>query len=219
MDKNWLIRTSAKQILGPVSLKKIKELISKGSLKEDDEISCGNGYWFFIRESELVSKYVDNEISQGFNPVSEAETVLCNNLDDSANSEETQLPQEQDLEYPDEVVNDEKEQILASLKVDEEQEVVQEDEDITTVQKIPTPPNTPNKKIKPVNIPKQKVKKGLLNQNVLLFLAGLLFVLALFGFYYRKRLIKQFIEASVEVVIPSGYAQVIPESVKKKLII
>ena len=54
MGKNWLIRTKSNHILGPVSKDKVVELYQNGSIKPDDEICSGNGYWFFIRESELV---------------------------------------------------------------------------------------------------------------------------------------------------------------------
>ena len=73
-DKNWLIRTKNNHILGPVSKAKIQELISAKSIKGDDEICSGNGYWFYVRENELVEKYIHNDNKQGFNPVQEAGT-------------------------------------------------------------------------------------------------------------------------------------------------
>ncbi|MCT4641683.1 MAG: hypothetical protein N4A33_05245 [Bacteriovoracaceae bacterium] len=79
MKKNWLIRTRNNHLLGPISLNKVKELIENKSLKGDDEICSGNGYWFFIREKDLIQKYIYEEVPQGFNPVSEASTVLVSN--------------------------------------------------------------------------------------------------------------------------------------------
>lgn len=76
MDKNWLIRTTSKQILGPISKQKILELIEKGSISGDDEICSGNGYWFKIREEELVKLYVFGNKKQPFNPISEAESLF-----------------------------------------------------------------------------------------------------------------------------------------------
>lgn len=76
-DRNWLIRTRAMQILGPVSIGKVLELIEKGSLRDEDEVSSGNGYWFCLREKELVERYLEQKNTQGFNPISEAKTVLA----------------------------------------------------------------------------------------------------------------------------------------------
>jgi len=70
MDKNWLIRTKSNHILGPVSKEKVLELYHNGSIKPDDEVCTGNGYWFFIREEELVEKYLLGSEIQGFNPIS-----------------------------------------------------------------------------------------------------------------------------------------------------
>jgi hypothetical protein len=76
MDKNWLIRTKSNHILGPISKEKVLELYHNGSIKPDDEVCSGNGYWFFIREDDLVAKYLLGKSVQGFNPISEAKDVL-----------------------------------------------------------------------------------------------------------------------------------------------
>jgi hypothetical protein len=76
MGKNWLIRTKSNHILGPVSKEKVLELYNNGSIKPDDEICSGNGYWFFIRETDLVDRFLLGSDSQGFNPISEAKDVL-----------------------------------------------------------------------------------------------------------------------------------------------
>ena len=80
MEKNWLIRTRAKQILGPVGKQKVLDFVNKGSLTDEDEISSGNGYWFSIKEKDLLEKYVFGDIVQGFNPITEAPNVLTSNL-------------------------------------------------------------------------------------------------------------------------------------------
>lgn len=76
MDKNWLIRTKSNHILGPVSKEKVVELYHNGSIKPDDEICSGNGYWFFIREDDMVSRFLLGSEVQTFNPISEAKDVL-----------------------------------------------------------------------------------------------------------------------------------------------
>lgn len=76
MGKNWLIRTKSNHILGPISKEKVLELYQNGSIKPDDEVCSGNGYWFFIREADLVQKFLIGNEAQGFNPMSEAKDVL-----------------------------------------------------------------------------------------------------------------------------------------------
>ena len=102
MEKNWLIRTKNNHILGPVSKSKIKELIANGSLKGDDEICSGNGHWLFVREKELLDKYVHGDFLQDFNPVSEAATVVANKTNESILDNENHFPKDEDLAYPDE---------------------------------------------------------------------------------------------------------------------
>ena len=76
MDKNWLIRTKSNHILGPISKEKVLELYNNGSIKPDDEVVSGNGFWFFVREEDMVKKYLIGNAVQGFNPISEAKDVL-----------------------------------------------------------------------------------------------------------------------------------------------
>ena len=126
MIKNWLIRTKNNHILGPISKAKMVELYNNGSVKPDDEICSGNGYWFFIRESELVNRYLLGDDIQSFNPLTEANDVLTatgeaitqveegqtasttiinlnefNESGDESSEDETLLPADNDLEYPD----------------------------------------------------------------------------------------------------------------------
>lgn len=76
MSKNWLIRTKENQILGPVSKEKIKEFLSKGALKENDEICRGNGFWFWIKEKDLINKYIMGDETPSFNPVTDTKNIL-----------------------------------------------------------------------------------------------------------------------------------------------
>lgn len=76
MEKNWLIRTKSNHILGPVSKEKVLELYQNGSIKPDDELCSGNGYWFFVREEDLIGRYLLGSKVQSFNPISEAKDVL-----------------------------------------------------------------------------------------------------------------------------------------------
>jgi len=121
MSKNWLIRSKSKQILGPVPLAKIKELISLNKLKDEDEICSGNGYWFFIKEKDLLDRFVMSGETQCFNPVSEAASVLVQGNDKQTavftlanlrghiketghqeiSKDQVHLPRSEDLEFPD----------------------------------------------------------------------------------------------------------------------
>ena len=67
--RRWLIRTTNNIILGPISEKKLKLLIKKGSLESNDEICSGNGYWISLKEKDLVNKYLYRGVMQGFNPI------------------------------------------------------------------------------------------------------------------------------------------------------
>jgi hypothetical protein len=88
MDKNWLIRTKSNHILGPVSKEKVLELYQNGSIKSDDEICSGNGYWFYIREDDLVTRFLLGAEVQTFNPISEAKDILTSRSDKAHPPEE-----------------------------------------------------------------------------------------------------------------------------------
>lgn len=76
MNKNWLIRTRQNQVLGPVSREKIIELVEKGTIDPNDEICSGNGYWFYVKEKELLDLFLYQNQSQDYNPVSEVVSIL-----------------------------------------------------------------------------------------------------------------------------------------------
>lgn len=117
-NKNWLIRTKNKQILGPATKQKVIELIEKGSITGHDEISCGNGYWFWVKEKDLLERYLYGDFPQTFNPISEANDVLTAKTSpdgitasfiESPQKAKSKvedhlgnyLPSDNDLEYPD----------------------------------------------------------------------------------------------------------------------
>lgn len=77
-ENNWLIRTKQNKILGPVTKEKVIELLNSGSLTDEDEVCSGNGYWFWVKEKDLVQKYLHDNQKQTFNPVAEAFTSLAN---------------------------------------------------------------------------------------------------------------------------------------------
>ncbi len=118
MERNWLIRTSQNQILGPVAKQKLLEFIQKGALGMMDEVASGNGYWFALKEKDLVEKYLYGDVPQSYNPISESKSVLAkrDNPDkttsiNTAPANKTQIlkstpgagvtPAAEDLEFPD----------------------------------------------------------------------------------------------------------------------
>jgi len=250
MEKNWLIRTKNNHILGPVSKGKVKELLENGSIKADDELCSADGYWFFVKETDLVNKYVKGDFIQEFNPVSEADSVLapsanCTPKDTNLDSNGVAIPDDGDLEYPDMdalATGIELPEELDPEELDPEELILDEHDFISDNSNIKnsnvvdlTSGNT-KKKVDTVDIPlpnKRKtssgnktnannsvrVSKSFLSEKVLYIIAIILFVMALSGFYYRKRIIKQFIEA-INYIISPVYAQVDPViSLKKKQII
>ena len=166
MERNWLIRTFNKQILGPVSKQKLLEFIQKGSVGITDEVASGNGYWFSLKERDLFEKYLAGDIPQSFNPVSESKSVLRykkdqdkttslnssppnNRITDKAPTERVILPVAEDLEYPDMT------QVTTSIA---------ESGDITTIASMPTIPEI----IKPKkeNIKVETLKAGQVEEQL-----------------------------------------------------
>ena len=95
--KNWLIRTSTDQLLGPATKEKIIELLDRGMLIDDDEISSGNGYWFWIKEKELLNRYIYGNEVQPFNPVDRLSEPK-----QSVDFVTDRLPSNENLKYPQE---------------------------------------------------------------------------------------------------------------------
>jgi hypothetical protein len=154
MERNWLIRTYNKQILGPVSKQKLLEFIQKGSIGITDEVTSGNGYWFSLKEKDLIDKYLNGDIPQSFNPVSESKSVLVfkknlekttslnssppnNRITDRPPLERAVLPPVEDLEYPD----------MGAVA-----ETRTESPDITIIARMPTAPEIVKPKIKAAKI-------------------------------------------------------------------
>lgn len=118
-ERSWLIRTTQNQILGPVAKAKVLEFLQKGALGLSDEVCSGNGFWFSLKEKDLVDKFLYGDIPQGYNPISESKSVLSkrDNPDkttslNTAPANKTQvlksahegpgiIPKSEDLEYPD----------------------------------------------------------------------------------------------------------------------
>jgi hypothetical protein len=214
MEKNWLIRTKSNHILGPVSKDKVKDLVQSGSLKSEDEICMGNGYWFFIREKDLLDKYLWGDELQSFNPVSEVESKLTLPLPNK--EENLAIPSEADLEYPtievEEKNNDQNEE---NKEIDSEDNIsyiadhFKKSENTNQTQGSSLENKVPQ-------VPVQVERKSFLNSNVLTILGFLLLFLAIMGFYFRKRVLKQFLEVSSISFISTVHAQTHPDHLAQK---
>lgn len=171
--KNWLIRTSNKYIFGPLSKSKVIELYENGSIQEDDEICSGNGFWFYIKEKEMVQKYLTGKEQQDFNPVSEAlDVISVSQLELStpeSKVEETEIIDLNEVTFHEEA-EEQVEEELKEEEIDLDQEVVIKKKDSSL-----------------------KTKKSFLTGTVLNIFIFLLIIFALYIVYFRKRILKNII--------------------------
>jgi outer membrane biosynthesis protein TonB len=219
MDKNWLIRTKSNHILGPVSKEKVLELFNNGSIKNDDEVCSGNGYWFFIREEDMVARFLLGDEQQGFNPISEAKDVLT-------------APSSEKLEGS-EVVNEDI-TLVGGLNLSMLNEV--EPAPVEEAPVVPDAPEMPEpqpevvvpKATEPVPSPVKKksnvvnktkpAAKPLKKQNWLQFVGILGFIILFILVYFRKTIIQHLFQGELTTtfkIIDSAHAQdILPD--KKK---
>jgi len=208
MDKNWLIRTKSNHILGPISKEKVLELYNNGSIKPDDEVCSGNGYWFFIREDDMVDRFLVGNEPQGFNPISEAKDVLTTPLQPSSRMSGQQQ------------VKDDITMVgglnLAMLKQSAATPIT------------PDMPETPTLDVKKKNnsIAKPKVSANhppllLKKQNYLKYLGILGFILLFMLVYFRKSIIRTLFQGEITSIsfdlIGSAHAQEAFSKKKKRL--
>ncbi|WP_408099051.1 hypothetical protein ACJVC5_09055 [Peredibacter sp. HCB2-198] len=201
MDKNWLIRTKSNHILGPISKEKVLELYKNGSIKPDDEVCSGNGFWFFIREDDMVAKYLYGAETQPFNPISEAKDVITHGqapgpeTDDITlvggislsmlNKDEAAVPPVPDLPPP-----------AHKSQFSTVKETGSQD-----------PKKKNNAKVKTKGAPVRPLKK----QGYLKYLGIIGFVVLFLLIYFRKTIIRSLFEGemtySVPTLIQSAHAQ------------
>ena len=201
MSKNWLIRTKSNHILGPVSKEKVQELYQNGSIKADDEICSGNGYWFFIRETDLVEKYLKGHAIQSFNPISEAKDILTS---------ATPQIEEEEVERDDIT-------LVGGINLKEVQEAAK------PAAKVEVPLEVPQKKkLKSESQVKQSDshKKKPAPQSWIKYMMIAIFVLLFSIIYFRKSILRSFFsQASVtHLILSSAHAQDESPEKKKRLL-
>lgn len=216
MGKNWLIRTKSNHILGPISKEKVLELLHNSSIKPDDEVCSGNGYWFYIRETELVDKYLLGTTAQGFNPMSEAKDVLTapsSSFEKDPTRDDITLVSAIDLKKvkdsntppPQPIKSVPKTESAPALKV-----ALESDTEDSQKKKVKSEPQAKSSSLK------KPVK-----QNYLRYLGYLIFLILLLMIYFRKSILKSFFqsEASLQpssLFIATANAQDDESSGKKK---
>lgn len=221
MIKNWLIRTKSNHILGPVSKEKIIELYQNGSIRPEDEVCSGNGYWFFMREKELVESYILGDKKQSFNPISEARDVL------TAERQNTDSVMEAQTEHT--LIGKIDLSSLQATPVIEEKKKVSEKNTEEIVKPIrpktsapPSPPPSAPGKMKKKQVVqgpiknKVAVKERKLSDKFLMVSTVIVLLLIAGVLYFRKRLSNQFLESAIHHLIPIAHAQESSELSKKK---
>lgn len=195
MAKNWLIRTKSNHILGPVSKEKVVELYSNGSIKPDDEICSGNGYWFFIRETDLIDKYLLGDGIQSFNPISEAKDILTGNETLHSNKPET-VSEDITLITP---IN------LTGFKEDVPTKELPKEKDLIS----PPEGNRPIDLAEKKNSKKRKVALMISEnphqkQSYLKQLGLIAFFILVLAIYFRKSILKSFFQGGASLAIPQS---------------
>lgn len=217
MAKNWLIRTKSNHILGPVSRDKVLELQQNGSIRSDDEICSGNGYWFYLRETDLLNRFLMEGEHQPFNPICEAPDVFRD-----------LPPLTKPIDFNDDIT------LITSLPSHDDappppppggsgmvgRKPAVEPFSLGEVRTAAAPPAAPGKAqrrresppVRPLpvaQLPQRRVSDKVIMGaaiGALIFLAAIL--------YYRKRLINEFAFNASSLIIASAHAQ---DEVKKKV--
>lgn len=241
MQKNWLIRTKSNHILGPVSKEKVLELYHNGSIRQEDEICSGNGYWFYLREKEQVDRYLLGSQRQSFNPISEARDVLTADQNSVAGN-----PQPEDITLVSGIsiatLKDELPPVPPTATAPQKKNDVSSGEVKPSVtppaEPMPVPPaatqapkpRTASPAPTPVAPGKQKrgttvvppprapyvPKKRLISDKILMFGAALALIVLAVSLYYRKRILQNLIQTSASLVLPAAHAQSEGTELKKK---
>ncbi len=209
-SKNWLIRTKSNHILGPISKDKVLELLQNGSIKADDEVCSGNGFWFFIREDEMVARYLLGREQQMFNPISEAKDVLTFPPRNQVQEEDITRVGGFNIEEVNKEVTPPNGTYLSSMPTGESRPPgaieSKKKTEIDATENRTGPVKTPD-----ARTPKPKLKK----QNYLQYLIVVCFIALLTVLWYRKSIFRYFRSSDISL-IQSAYAQEEAPAEKKK---
>lgn len=219
MSKNWLIRTKTNHILGPISKEKVLELLQNNSIKADDEICSGNGFWFYVREEDMVARFLLGREQQNFNPISEAKDVLTTpGVKPSQQEEDITMVGGIDLKRLNEKTPPSG-TVVKNLNIDE----------MVKASTTPAPAPEPKKKaelarstgsvkeLPPRPLKPKTAKPPLKKQSYLQYLLVLCFLGLLAALWYRKNIIRYFKSADVTIeLVSTAHAQDDVPAEKKK---
>jgi hypothetical protein len=209
MSKNWLIRTKTNHILGPISKDKVLELLQNGSIKADDEVCSGNGFWFFIREDDMVARFLLGREQQTFNPISEAKDILTSPAKSQMDDDDITLIGGIDLKRLNEKTPPNGTYVSPLPKTDVKapsEPKKKADLERPALRLQEASPKQPR-----VRTPKPPLKK----QNYLQYLAFLCFIVLLAALFYRKLIFRYFKSAEFSI-IESAHALEETSAEKKK---
>lgn len=221
MQKNWLIRTKSNHILGPVSKEKVLELFKNGSIRAEDEICSGNGYWFFLREQEQVSTYLLGAEKQGFNPISEARDVLTATASTPPGVEHSDITLVAGIDLaglhaPAEEHQDDTAPLPTPQKKNDSAPV---GPPAQLERPGPTPVSPGRSKKGTTVVPKPRVpyapKKRLVSDKVVMYLGMALLLALAIALYYRNRFLPHLAHALHP--LPAALAQDTSQVIKKKV--
>jgi hypothetical protein len=207
MGKNWLIRTKSNHILGPISKEKVLELYQNGSIKADDEICSGNGYWFFIRETDLVDKYLLGSSPQSFNPMSEAKDVLTSNQDHpGSNSTKDDLTIVGGLNLnkmkEDELLSKNQNHAQEKTPLSPQQVVNLPDSSDLEYPEVDKKKNNKQHRVKASTTTTRPLPKS---QNIIKYLGIFVFIVLFLVLYFRKTILKSFFSGLIHFDSPLSY--------------
>ncbi len=199
MNKNWLIRTRTNHILGPVSRDKVIELLKKNSLQMEDELTSGDGFWFYIREQELIDKYIYGDEVQPFHPMS---SLLDSEVFDSP--EEEQKSEEKQTEFIN--VSELRKSKKPSYPEVQESTDVQKLEDVMAMKESVIDESLKNdfeafENSSENTLSNFKLLKKVLTFNILNVILVLAMVLLLFLVYYRDLILEDILGYKVNTSI------------------
>ncbi len=209
MSKNWLIRTKTNHILGPISKDKVLELLQNGSIKADDEVCSGNGFWFFIREDDMVARFLLGREQQSFNPISEAKDILTSPAKSLMDEDDITLVGGIDLKRLQEKTPPNGTYVSPLPKTDvkapsDPKKKIDLDRPASRLKEVPAKQPRPR-------TPKPPLKK----QNYLQYLAVLCFIILLAALFYRKMILR-YLKTAEFSIIESAHAQEEAPAEKKK---
>jgi hypothetical protein len=202
MDKNWLIRTRSNHILGPITKDKVLELYQNGSIKSEDEVCSGNGFWFFVREEEMVKKYLLGNEIQTFNPISEAKDVLTSNTltsEPELSQDENTLVGNLDLSLLTNPPAESSPPVPVETPEAEKKPSIQEN--VVTL---------PKKKTEPRRVVKRSsssTRPPLKKQNYLKYLGILGFLVLFILIYFRKSIIRSLFQGEMTATSVSLFSE------------